>query len=187
MKIKKQRLLSLLLAIIFFTIPFVNLIISSKNLIYAEEIAKKNTTFIKKIPIEIKDKIFEIEVKSNLPFEKSYNYSDKLFKSLNPEYEVGTTRYFTFNITREALGLTSGASEVSIRMLSNVTNKLLAKAIPGIGWLSLAAIVGAGTMYVCGVNGLEVSIELEYVEHYYNMGGYYIYAWELNSVDVTAY
>lgn len=74
MKIKKQSFLSLLLAIIFFTIPFVNLIISSKNLIYAEEIAKKNKTFIKKIPIEIKDKIFEIEIKSNLPFEKSYNY-----------------------------------------------------------------------------------------------------------------
>ena len=74
MKIKKQSFLSLLLAIIFFTIAFVNLIISSKNLIYAEEIAKKNKTFIKKIPIEIKDKIFEIEIKSNLPFEKSYNY-----------------------------------------------------------------------------------------------------------------
>lgn len=74
MKIKKQSFLSLLLAIIFFTIPFVNLIISSKNLIYAGEIAKKIKTFIKKIPIEIKDKIFEIEVKSNLPFEKSYNY-----------------------------------------------------------------------------------------------------------------
>ncbi|CRH60172.1 Uncharacterised protein [Chlamydia trachomatis] len=187
MNTTKQRSMSFILAIIFFIIPITSLVISSRNLSNAEEISNQNKIFRKTIPIEVDGKIFSIDVESNLPFYENYNSDKPVLTSLYPDYPVGTKRYFTFNITREALGLTSGASEVSIRVLSKVTNKLLAKAIPGIGWISIAAIVGAGAMYVCGVTGLKVSLELEYVEHYYNMGGYYVYAWDLNSANIEPY
>lgn len=187
MNTKKQRSMSFILAIMFFVISITGSIISSRNLIHAEELSNNTQIFRKKIPIEIDGEIFNVDVESNLPFDENYNSDNPILTSLYPQYPVGTKKYFSFYISREALGLTSSTSEVSIRLLSKVTNKLLSKAVRGIGWLSLASIVGAGTMYICGVNGLKVTVGIKYIEHYYNTGGYYVYAWNLFHVNVTKY
>lgn len=189
MNTKKQRSVSFILAIMFFVISITGSVTSSRNLIHAEELSNKSNTqiFRKNIPIEIDGEIFNVDVESNLPFDENYNFDKPILTSLYPEYPVGTERYFNFYISREALGLTSGAAEVSGRVLAKATSKLLAKVIPGISWISIASIIGAWTMYACGVNGFKVSVGVRYIEHYYYTGGYYVYAWDLFHARVTKY
>lgn len=189
MNTKKQRSVSFILAIMFFIISITGSVISSRNLIHAEELSNKSNTqiFRKKIPVEIDGKIFNVDVESNLPFNENYNYDKPILTSLYPKYPVGTKRYFNFYISREALGLTSSTAEVSCRVLSKATSKLLAKVIPGIGWLSIASTIGVWKMFTSGTNGLKIRVGVKYIEQYYNMGGYYVYAWDLFYARVTKY
>lgn len=136
------------------------------------------------VQVEHEGEIYNVELTSNLPFDESSNNSIQPF-AWSPEYPVGTVRYVDFDITREQLAWVSAGAEISIRVINDIAAKALMKAIPGIGYLSIALWLGVGAMIVVGVNGLHVSVKLVYDSHYHNKDGYYSYEWFIRDVNIT--
>lgn len=119
-------------------------------------------------------------------------------KSFSPEHEIGTTKTYEIKISNQALGAPSSVegvvkltnamkSKAAKAVASALTKKLGSKFIPGLNIAStVLSLVSWGNGQL-GNNGFVFSVDLEYSEHYYNKDGYYVYGWDIKSVDLSTY
>lgn len=175
---KHKKKICLLLALVLGTTPILTNVNQTK--VYAQEMNKEVDKKYKKIvSVEQNGKTYNVEVFSDTPFIQT--------RSFSPEYPIGTIKNLSFRISKEMLGLGSGATEISIRELSKITAPLISKVITGAGYLSIAMFAGAVTMTSLGINGVEVNIRLKYNEHYYHKDGYSVYLWKIDNVSFSKY
>lgn len=138
----------------------------------------KDEIYTKEVTVVDKGKTYNVTLSSNLPFEKE----KRTERSLYPQEKVGTKRTFTVKIKSDDI---SAYSFISVTTLQFIARKAFEKAVPGLNIAS--AVAGAITtgLWAVGKKAIIIKAHCEYTQHYYNMGGYYVYSWRVNSVNVT--
>ena len=118
-------------------------------------------------------------------------------RSMYPEYEVGYEKYFTFQISNEAIGLPSFVagtpltsamkSAISKIVKEKLGEKLAASFIPGLNIASWVLAAIALTNGLCGNKGFQVVVDCVYSETYLHGQGYSLYGWDIKECSFGVY
>lgn len=41
--------------------------------------------------------------------------------------------------------------------------------------------------FISGINGIAATVHLKYISHYYHMGRYYVYIWDITKIALAKY
>ena len=110
--------------------------------------------------------------------------------------KVGTTKSFSVKISNESMGLPSlsistlttfAKKKIKTKVKNKIISVVGSKFVPGLNIASTVAAIFAYINYLTGKKGVKVYGSMKYVRHYIHKGGYYIYAWDIKSINISRY
>lgn len=182
----RVKLLSFIIGLSLVLIPLTNIRAHNSNNIELNDNKINNQKYQKNIDVEVNGKTYTIVAESNIPFDNNPKISPT---GLYPEYPIGARKYVTLYLSKSFLsdfGTFTGAT-IGAAALSKAIGKALSKAVPGLSIVAVSASLIAGGMGVCGINGIVATVHLKYISHYYHMGGYYVYVWDITKIALAKY
>lgn len=182
----RVKLLSFIIGLSLILIPLTNIKAHNSYNVELNDNKINNQKYQKNIDVEINGKTYTIVAESNIPFDNHPKISPT---GLYPKYPIGTRKYVTLYLSRNFLSNfgTITNSAVGAKALSQAIKKALNKAVPGLGYIAVSTSLIAGGMGLCGINGIVATVHLKYISHYYHMGGYYVYVWDITKIALIQY